>query len=124
MMQVLSFFISLLALLFSLFFSSRFFCFSGNVRFLFSGMFVWLARKSRARGLWGFFFFVACAGGGGCIERPMAWCISLFLKKLKNENPKKKILKIEKLKIQNLKKEKLENRQVMLSCLYNLRVFL
>jgi len=55
----------------------------------------------------GVILFVACAGGGGHIERPMAWCISLIPKKLKNENPKNKILKIEKSKIQNLKKKKI-----------------
>ena len=62
-------------------------------RFLFSGMFVCVEIKSRGRGLCGVILFVVCAGGGGHIERPMAWCISLIPKKLKNENPKNKILK-------------------------------
>ena len=64
-----------------------------------SYMFVWVTRKSRASGLWGFFFFVVDGGGRGYIERPMAWCISLIPKKLKNENPKKKKFENQKIKI-------------------------
>lgn len=50
------------------------------------------------RGLCGVILFVVGVGVGGRIERPMAWCTSLFPKKLK----------IEKSKIQNLKKKKIK----------------
>lgn len=118
------FFVPSLALLFRLSFLVLCFSFLADGRFLFSGMFVWVEIKSRARVLCEVILFVVDIEGRGHIDRPMVWCISLFPKKLKNENPKKKILKIEKSKIQNLKKEKLENRQVMLPCLYNLCVFI
>lgn len=96
------------------------FLFLANVHFLFSGMFVWVERKSRARGLWGFFFFVACAGGGGVYRTPNGLVHILIPEKIKNKIPKKK--KFENQKFKNWKKKKSRLLLFLRSCfLWNFR---